>query len=79
MRIPRSTGAPFRISIIPSLSLPRQDNAGRITKGVTQIGHWQFNTTGLFGASYESGQLTARGFPAWATLPGPQWLAMGRL
>jgi len=46
---------------------------------VTQIGHWHFNTTGLFGASYESGQLAARGFPAWATLPGPQWLAMGRL
>jgi thiosulfate reductase cytochrome b subunit len=56
-----------------------QDNAGHITKGVTQIGHWQFNTTGVFGASYEDGQLSARGFPAWATLPGPQWLAMGRL
>jgi len=56
-----------------------QDNAGHIVKGVTQIGHWQFNTTGLFGASYEDGQLTARGFPDWVTLPGPQWLAMGRL
>jgi thiosulfate reductase cytochrome b subunit len=22
--------------------------------------------------------MVARGFPAWATLPGPQWLAMGR-
>ncbi len=56
-----------------------QDNAGNITKGVTQIGHWHFNTTGVLGASRENGQLTARGFPAWATLPGPQWLAMGRL
>ena len=56
-----------------------QDNSGHIVKGVTQIGHWQFNTTGLFGASYEDGQLAARGFPHWATLPGPQWLAMGRL
>src|SRR5271168_2321044 len=35
-----------------------QDNSGRIVKGVTQIGHLQFNTTGLFGASYEDGQLT---------------------
>ncbi|HKD21204.1 MAG TPA: cytochrome b/b6 domain-containing protein [Rhizomicrobium sp.] len=56
-----------------------QDNTGRVTKGVTWIGSWHFNTTGLLGASYEDGQLTARGFPAWATLPGPQWLAMGRL
>ena len=47
-----------------------QDNAGNIRRGVSQIGHWQFNTTGVFGASYEDGQLTARGFPAWATLPG---------
>ncbi len=23
--------------------------------------------------------MTARGFPDWATLPGPQWLAMGRV
>ena len=56
-----------------------QDNAGQITRGITQIGHWQFDTTGVLGASYEHGQLTARGFPAWATLPSPQWLAMGRL
>jgi thiosulfate reductase cytochrome b subunit len=56
-----------------------QDNAGNITKGVTQVGHWQFNTTGVLGASRENGQMAARGFPAWATLPGPQWLAMGRL
>ena len=55
-----------------------QDNAGHIS-GVTQIGPWQFNTTGFLGASYENGQLTVRGFPAWATLPSSQWLAMGRL
>ena len=40
-----------------------QDNSGRIVKGVTQIGPWRFNTTGLFGASYDDGQLAAR--------PGP--------
>lgn len=56
-----------------------QDNSGRIVEGVTQIGPWQFDTTGFLGASEEDGQLTARGFPDWATLPGPQWLAMGRL
>jgi thiosulfate reductase cytochrome b subunit len=64
----------------PFVSLSgEQDNYGRIVKGVTQVGHWHFNTTGLLGASYEDGQLAARGFPDWATLPGPQWLAMGRL
>lgn len=56
-----------------------QDDTGRIVKGIVQIGRWQFDTTGVLGASEEDGQLTARGFPAWATLPAPQWLAMGRL
>ncbi len=57
----------------------QEDNAGNVTKGITQIGHWQFNTTGVLGASRVNGELVARGFPDWATLPGPQWLAMGRL
>jgi len=47
--------------------------------GVTQIGPWHWNTTGVLGASDMDGISMARGFPAWATLPGPQWLAMGRL
>jgi thiosulfate reductase cytochrome b subunit len=25
-----------------------------------------------------NGETTARGFPSWATIPGPQWLAMAR-
>ncbi len=56
-----------------------QDNDGHVTKGITQIGPWQFDTTSFLGASREDGHLAARGFPAWMTLPGPQWLAMGRL
>jgi thiosulfate reductase cytochrome b subunit len=47
--------------------------------GVTQIGPWHFDTTGVLGASDVDGVRMARGFPEWATLPGPQWLAMGRL
>jgi thiosulfate reductase cytochrome b subunit len=63
----------------PALSLTAmQDTQGHI-KGITQIGSWQFNTTGVLGASDVDGQTTARGFPDWITLPGPQWLAMGRL
>ncbi|HET7333818.1 MAG TPA: cytochrome b/b6 domain-containing protein [Rhizomicrobium sp.] len=48
-------------------------------KGVTQIGNWKFDTTGVLGASKVDGVWNARGFPDWMTLPGPQWLAMGRL
>ena len=43
-------------------------------KGITMVGGHVFDTTGVLGLSGER----ARGFPSWATLPGPQWLAMGR-
>ena len=56
-----------------------QNSAGNIVQGITQIGSWHFDTTGALGASRVDGVLTARGFPDWATLPGPQWLAMGRV
>ena len=46
--------------------------------GFTQIGPWIFDTTGWLGASQVNGQWMARGFPSWITLPGQQWLAMGR-
>jgi len=55
-----------------------QDEFGQITKGVTQIGAKEFDTTGVLGASYSGGGLIPRGFPAWATLPGPNWLALAR-
>ena len=62
----------------PLLSLTAQySDAGYA--GVTQLGPWRFDTTGVLGASNVDGVRMARGFPAWATLPGPQWLAMGRL
>ena len=63
----------------PWLSLGAgQDDNGDLV-GITNIaGHW-FNTTGVLGLSKDSdGEPAERGFPAWATLPGPQWLAMGR-
>jgi thiosulfate reductase cytochrome b subunit len=55
-----------------------QDEFGRITKGVAQIGSREFDTTGVLGASRHGGELISRGFPAWATLPGPSWLALAR-
>lgn len=36
---------------------------------------YMFETTGVLGLS---GDGDARAFPGWATLPSPQWLAMGR-
>jgi thiosulfate reductase cytochrome b subunit len=43
-------------------------------KGMTTLMGHSFDTTGVLGYSDH----TARAFPRWATLPGPQWLAMGR-
>ncbi len=47
-------------------------------RGTTHIGGHAFDTTGVLGASKVDGEWAARGFPAWATIPGPGWLAMGR-
>src|SRR5437773_872035 len=48
-------------------------------RGVTRIGGAAIDTTGVLGASRDGdGRLEERGFPRWATLPGTQWLAMGR-
>jgi thiosulfate reductase cytochrome b subunit len=44
--------------------------------GVTRVLGHEFQTTGVLGVSHADGQLTARAFPTWATIPGPQWLAM---
>ncbi|HTI87171.1 MAG TPA: cytochrome b/b6 domain-containing protein [Alphaproteobacteria bacterium] len=44
--------------------------------GITTVFGHTFNTTGVLGLS--GGFPGTRGFPAWATLPSEQWLAMGR-
>ena len=46
--------------------------------GYTRIGGTEFDTTGVLGLSTWAGRPTARAFPTWATIPGPQWLAMAR-
>ncbi len=43
-------------------------------RGITTILTHQFDTTGVLG--YSNGSRQA--FPAWATIPSPRWLAMGR-
>ncbi|MGD8430879.1 MAG: cytochrome b/b6 domain-containing protein, partial [Ectothiorhodospiraceae bacterium] len=46
--------------------------------GITRVGDLTFHTTGVLGLSRHEGKLDVRAFPDWITLPGPQWLAMGR-
>ncbi|MES2959003.1 MAG: cytochrome b/b6 domain-containing protein [Pseudomonadota bacterium] len=61
----------------PWLSIRAQDSpAGPV--GVTRIGGQEWQTTGVLGLSTLDGDLKARAFPAWATVPGPQWLSMAR-
>jgi thiosulfate reductase cytochrome b subunit len=63
----------------PLMELGAEQSGGRLV-GVTMIFGHSFDTTEIFGASVgPDGQMEARGFPSWATLPSDQWLAMGRL
>jgi thiosulfate reductase cytochrome b subunit len=46
--------------------------------GLTTVGPWTFNTTGVLGLSGSGEDLESRGFPAWLTLPSYRDLATGR-
>jgi thiosulfate reductase cytochrome b subunit len=47
--------------------------------GITTIGSLRFDTTGVLGLSRDAaGELDARGFPSWITLPSYRDLATGR-
>jgi thiosulfate reductase cytochrome b subunit len=63
----------------PALSMTSAQGPDGMLHGYLWIGDTQFDTTGWLGASETDGVMQARGFPSWATIPGPQWLAMGRL
>jgi thiosulfate reductase cytochrome b subunit len=63
----------------PALSMTSAQGPDGTLHGYTWIGGTRFETTGWLGASEVDGVMQGRGFPAWATIPGPQWLAMGRL
>lgn len=68
------TGTEFEPAFI---SLRPEQRPGGI-EGVTRIGPLAFETTGVLGVSGPDRQPSARGFPAWATIPGGQDLASGR-
>ncbi|MER3547066.1 MAG: hypothetical protein C4338_05470 [Rhodanobacteraceae bacterium] len=62
----------------PWLSMGARQDAHGQWRGVTTFGAHTFDTTGIFGISNMDGKPVMRGFPSWMTIPGPQWLSMGR-
>ena len=62
----------------PALAIGAQPGADGQPEGVVRVFGHALNTTGVLGLSYDNGQPQMRAFPSWLTLPGPQWLAMGR-
>lgn len=60
------------------LALESRRTASGELEGVTRLLGEELDTTGVLGASGGANGLQSRGFPAWATIPGPRWLAMGR-
>lgn len=64
----------------PVLAMTAEQPSEGVWRGVTSVFGHRFDTTGLLGLSHDAaGRPAARGFPAWATLPGFQSLAEGRL
>ena len=63
----------------PALALTAKPAADGQLRGETQIGRIRFASTGVLGASNNmAGERVRRGFPTWATIPGPRNLAEGR-
>ncbi len=63
----------------PLLALYATQTGSGQAIGITDVHGHRFRTTGWLGLSVGlNGQPVARGFPAWATIPGPLWLAMAR-
>jgi thiosulfate reductase cytochrome b subunit len=47
-------------------------------RGMTQVGPFHFDTTGVLGLSRQGGELTPRGWPEWITIPSYTDLADAR-
>jgi thiosulfate reductase cytochrome b subunit len=67
----------FESPLLAMESVRGVDGKGR---GITRVGEARYDTTGLFGVSARGsdGANVKRGFPEWATIPGPRSLASGR-
>jgi thiosulfate reductase cytochrome b subunit len=62
----------------PVFQIAARETNGQVI-GITQAFGREYVTTGALGAATgSSGQVVARTFPSWLTLPGNRWLAMAR-
>jgi thiosulfate reductase cytochrome b subunit len=67
-------GVPSFISISAT-----EDSETDVLTGITRIGPWRFETTGVLGVSADAdGDPAAMAFPNWTTLPGGPGLALAR-
>ena len=63
----------------PIFAIGARVDARDVPQGVTRIFGREFDTTGVLGVSRDrDGDLDARSFPWWATIPDYRWLAMAR-
>ncbi|EPC00989.1 hypothetical protein L861_10480 [Litchfieldella anticariensis FP35 = DSM 16096] len=62
----------------PALSIRAMSGNDGELRGITQVGTYRFDTTGVLGVSGPRDARERRAFPAWITLPSPRWLAAGR-
>ena len=64
----------------PLLAMQMERGPDGKGRGITRVGDARFDTTGVFGVSARAsdGVNVRRGFPEWATIPGPRSLAAGR-
>ena len=64
----------------PILALTAKEDEGGNVTGITRIFGHEFETTGVLGASANAeGEIVARGFPSWMTIPDSAWLSMARM
>src|SRR5882757_8256347 len=61
----------------PALSIQARPSENGFVGETVILGH-SFDTTGVLGVSSENGQVSARAFPSWITIPSSQDLAPGR-
>ena len=56
----------------------RVDGTGKVIGYTRLFGH-EFNTTGILGVATDvDGEVAAKAFPRWITIPGSYWLSMAR-
>jgi thiosulfate reductase cytochrome b subunit len=70
---------PVSTFVRPAMAMSAVRGPDGKARGITTVGEHRFDTTGVLGVSRRAdGMRVKRGFPEWATVPGPRSLALGR-